>query len=391
MPSSTSIFALVTTMLLASSARGQSFDYPDFSSVSGLVLNGGAAQAGSSLRLTPNVGGQAASCYHGVQVAVNAGFQTTFEFQILNGGSGSGADGMSFIIHNDAAGSAALGDNGSALAYAGYTAGSGISNGLVIEIDTWDNGNGDLSDNEVSIHTSGTGQLDFNEVTSLGHVPPAVNMSDGAIHTLRVLHSGEQVEVFLDDMTTPIVSAAHSFSTGGTYIGGATVGGLDLANGSSAWVGFTASTGGVSEDHDVLSWSFTSGGLGTSYCLSVTNSTGTSAAISAAGSSSVAANDLTLLAGGVPDQPGLFFYGPEQIILPFGNGFRCVGGTIGRLGVVNATGGSMSYLLDNTMPPNAATTITPASTFNFQAWYRDPLAGGASFNLSDGLEILFSP
>ena len=45
---------------------------------------GGAAQAGSSLRLTPNVGGQAASCYHGVQVAVNAGFQTTFEFQILN-------------------------------------------------------------------------------------------------------------------------------------------------------------------------------------------------------------------------------------------------------------------------------------------------------------------
>jgi hypothetical protein len=39
----------------------------------------------------------------------------------------------------------------------------------------------------------------------------------------------------------------------------------------------------------------------------------------------------------------------------------------------------------------AASTITPFTVWNFQAWFRDPAAGGSSFNLSDGLEILFLP
>jgi hypothetical protein len=37
----------------------------------------------------------------------------------------------------------------------------------------------------------------------------------------------------------------------------------------------------------------------------------------------------------------------------------------------------------------AAGQITAGSTWNFQFWFRDPVAGGASFNLSDGLEVTF--
>jgi hypothetical protein len=42
-----------------------------------------------------------------------------------------------------------------------------------------------------------------------------------------------------------------------------------------------------------------------------------------------------------------------------------------------------------TLPPGA--TITAGSTWNFQFWYRNPAAGGAGFNLSDGLSIRFCP
>ena len=47
--------------------------------------------------------------------------------------------------------------------------------------------------------------------------------------------------------------------------------------------------------------------------------------------------------------------------------------------------------LDYTNPPQAAGQITVGSTWNFQFRYRDPAAGGAYFNLSDGLEITFCP
>ena len=130
---------------------------------------------------------------------------------------------------------------------------------------------------------------------------------------------------------------------------------------------------------------------GTSYCTGTPNSTGSPGQMSAGGSTSVVSNNLVLYAGPVPNQPGLFFYGPDQIQVPFGNGFRCVGGTIGRLDVHNALANTLSHALDLNAPPNSATVISAGSTWNFQCWYRDPAAGGASFNLSDGLELTFLP
>ena len=130
--------------------------------------------------------------------------------------------------------------------------------------------------------------------------------------------------------------------------------------------------------------------VSTSYCVGAPNSAGPGAVISYTGSKSVAANDLVLQASPVPDQPGIFYYGPDQLQLPFGDGFRCVGGMVGRLPVVMGTGNVLQSALDITDPPSVANQITAGSTWNFQAWFRDPAAGGTGFNLSDAIGITFT-
>ena len=95
---------------------------------------------------------------------------------------------------------------------------------------------------------------------------------------------------------------------------------------------------------------------------------------------------LTLSAGPVPNDVGLFFYGPGQAQVPFGNGFRCVSGLIVRLNPPGpATNNTANRALDL-----AAQGIGVGSVF-FQYWYRDPQGGGALFNLSDGVEVVFVP
>ncbi len=130
--------------------------------------------------------------------------------------------------------------------------------------------------------------------------------------------------------------------------------------------------------------------VGTSYCTANPNSTGAPAAISAEGSDSVSAADLTLTSKPVPNQPGIFFYAPNQIQVPFGNGFLCVGGGIARLPVLFASEHVATFTLDFGSLP-AIGQINPGDTWNFQHWYRDPAGGGAAFNTSDGVSISFTP
>ena len=136
------------------------------------------------------------------------------------------------------------------------------------------------------------------------------------------------------------------------------------------------------------------GPAGTNSCISVANSTGNAGTIGASGSQGVSANNLVLEADGLPAlQNGVFFYGPVQAQVPFGNGFLCVGtGATGiaRLAIEQSDAlGFMQHALDLTAPPTSPTTITFGSTWFFQGWYRDPAAGGAAFNLTDGLEVTF--
>jgi glucose/arabinose dehydrogenase len=135
------------------------------------------------------------------------------------------------------------------------------------------------------------------------------------------------------------------------------------------------------------------------YCVANSNSTGHPAVIGSSGSLSISSNDLVLNARDCPrNKFGIFFYGPAQIDIPFGNGHLCVGA--GGLGIfrldpaVQISGlGIATRPVDYTVPPSNSGPgqITPGATWNFQFWYRDPFAGGAAFNTTDGLSILFCP
>ena len=132
-------------------------------------------------------------------------------------------------------------------------------------------------------------------------------------------------------------------------------------------------------------------GSASNFCVSEANSTGAPAVISMTGCTDVARNELGLVARPVPEgRSGIFFYGDRQLsATPFGDGYRCVGGRVYRLPLTHAAGEELTWDLDLTAPPQTAGQITAGSTWFFQAYYRDPAAGGAGFNASDALEVLF--
>jgi len=127
------------------------------------------------------------------------------------------------------------------------------------------------------------------------------------------------------------------------------------------------------------------------YCASTTNSSGSAARIASLGSTSVAANDLRLVASSCPaNVTGLFFYGPDTQQLPFWDGFLCVRAPLVRISPALSTDGAgrAQRLLDL---PSLGTPITAGSTWSFQLWFRDVMAGATGANTTDGLNVHFCP
>ena len=127
------------------------------------------------------------------------------------------------------------------------------------------------------------------------------------------------------------------------------------------------------------------------YCTGNPNSVGFGAFMSFSGSLSLAINQFTLSASGLPPSGnGVFYFGSAQTLSPFGNGNRCVGGVVRRLPVSqsNAFGDAYQSLNFLAMPGGQ---LQPGVSVYFQRWYRDAAAGGSGFNLSDGLSVIFYP
>ncbi len=131
-----------------------------------------------------------------------------------------------------------------------------------------------------------------------------------------------------------------------------------------------------------------------SFCLSAPNSVGPGAYLTSNGHTSVVTNDLVLAAAPVPDQPGLFFFADGwHPPIPFGDGHLCAGGPghpLHRFPPQNAVAHTLTRAVDFAASPVAGQWV-PGSTWYVQAWYRDPLAGGAGSNLSNGLALTLAP
>lgn len=135
------------------------------------------------------------------------------------------------------------------------------------------------------------------------------------------------------------------------------------------------------------------GSLISNYCVTSPNSVGPGAFISASGTTSFGANDLTLLATGMPTgQFMLFFYSFGQGNAPVANGTLCVAAPLFRLGATQISGlGDSNWSFDVTSPPQVSGQISVGDTVYFQGWYRDPAAGGANSNFTNGLQTTWIP
>lgn len=133
-------------------------------------------------------------------------------------------------------------------------------------------------------------------------------------------------------------------------------------------------------------------GPGTRYCTGAPNSVGSGAVIGSLGERSLAANDFHLTATVLPpNQFGMFYLGLIGIELPFGEGFRCIGGDTSRIlpPVTSDASGFATARVDFTLPHGGL--ITAGTPVRYQFWYRDPAGGPSGFNLSDALHIEHLP
>jgi hypothetical protein len=115
-----------------------------------------------------------------------------------------------------------------------------------------------------------------------------------------------------------------------------------------------------------------------------------------AGCPGLTANDLVFTVTGLPHGvPGIFFYGPQQIHAPLGNGWTCVGGGIQRVlpPLIADPSGKVVFPVDLTSFPFTGARIRSprASGWNFQYWYRDPNGNPTTYNFSDAQHIVFAP
>lgn len=120
---------------------------------------------------------------------------------------------------------------------------------------------------------------------------------------------------------------------------------------------------------------------------------GGSGVLSASGSDSMAADDLGPNAVIPPGQPALLFVGTNALNggfgVPFGDGLRCAGGIVVRLGIQTPNVSGIA-----TWGPGLGATggWAAGDTRYFQVWYRDPNGPcGSGFNLTNGVELLFGP
>jgi len=251
-------FAAIALLCAASSAFGTSFTFTDFSNPFGLNLIGDASLAANRLRLTEAEENQVSAVWLNDRVDVQNGFTTSFQFQITDRGGyipdwepgvfNNGADGFTFTIQN--AGPSALGLYASGIGY------YGIPNSLSIEFDTWHNKPSycEPNGNHIAVqslgangnqpeHCADAGGAFANP--TLGIAIPNKDMSNGAIYDVMINYLPGALEVYFDNLSTPILTVAVDLGQK-----------LNLENGRSAFIGFTSSTGGAFENHDIVQWSY---------------------------------------------------------------------------------------------------------------------------------------
>lgn len=254
--------ALVAALVVAASLRAD-ITYDGFSSTAGLTINGHATTLSTAdgvvLRLTNSQGDRGGSAFSTAKVSTSQ-FLSVFSFRISNNGGAifdnnteNGADGLAFVVQNQANN---VGGIGAGMGY------QSIAPSIAVEFDTWGNsGFADPSQSHIGItingnpHHGAAGQgptVNIGNTNAPGTGLPGAELDDGVRYWAWVLYNNGQMNVYLDRNSStvePLIPAVPllSFNTNLTTILG----------GNLAFAGFTSATGAAWSDHDILYWRYT--------------------------------------------------------------------------------------------------------------------------------------
>lgn len=222
-------FVTVVACLLTASPLAAQFNYCSLGSLDDVALNGAARRLKDRIRLVPARGWQGGAAWFRTKQRVADGFECTFSFQVSEPGSNRpfvpGADGIAFVLQNS---SISEGARGGGIGY------EGIVNSMAVEFDTYDNnpeGNAEPNGEHVSVQTRGREPNSPLQEFSLGATTAIPSLKAGARHTAKVRYQPGTLQVFVDDLHTPVLTVAVRIDSL-----------LDLDDGR-CWMGFTSATG----------------------------------------------------------------------------------------------------------------------------------------------------
>ena len=214
------------------------FSFADFSSTTGLKLNGNVTTVNNALRATTTVG-QASATWYSQAVAVSGGFTTQFRFRSTPVTNPT-ADGIAFVVQTGP--DTAIGAGGGGIGY------EGIAGSLAVEFDTYLNreDRNDPNANHIAVQTNGTGantarHSSTNTLAINSSLP--FTIADGNVHDVRIVYVPGTLTVTVDG--NAILSATVNLNTL-----------LALPSNGTARVGITGATGASGQISDILSWSF---------------------------------------------------------------------------------------------------------------------------------------
>ena len=197
-----------------------------FPSAATLTMNGSAAISGNAIELTNGGSNEAGSVFFTSPVNVQS-FTTDFDFQLTD----AKADGFTFTIQGD--GPTALNGYGGSLGYLG------MAKSVAVKFDLYSNA-GEGSDSTGLYLNGASPTLPSIDLTSSG-----VNLHSGDMMHATLNYDGYALTLTITDLVTK-ATFTQPFAVDIPLIVG----------GNTAYVGFTAGTGGESAVQQILNWTF---------------------------------------------------------------------------------------------------------------------------------------